>query len=398
MNKESNNAVLELNNFLSQNNKKVNDWLDSKTLETTPVYSSVDIRNAGFKIAPVDTNLFPSGFNNLGVDSIGLAIQYFNVFFKKHFPEVKRLAVVVEAFTRNANYLDHLKVLLKILNNTGLEIKFVSLHGESSDYAKDMGVEIFQAKRSGRTLTVSKNWIPELVLLNNDLTEEVPNELMDLTIPVLPDIKYGWHSRKKSCHYYEYNELVKQFCQEFSIDPWIISTYFTQCENVSFKMKEGLECIAHNVDKLVVKIQQKYNEYHIKEEPVVFIKANNGTFGRGIISVRNGEEILNINKKLRNSLDVIKGSVTNSQVVIQESISTIEMIENYHAENIIYMVDRKAVGKFARYNIHKGVSHNLNSRGMFFAPSSMAMMPSEVFTSTLATIAVAYENIEYTHE
>ena len=26
---------------------------------------SVDLRNSGFKLAPVDTNLFPGGFNNL---------------------------------------------------------------------------------------------------------------------------------------------------------------------------------------------------------------------------------------------------------------------------------------------------------------------------------------------
>ncbi len=30
-----------------------------------PLYSSVDIRDAGFKIAVVDTNIFPAGFNNL---------------------------------------------------------------------------------------------------------------------------------------------------------------------------------------------------------------------------------------------------------------------------------------------------------------------------------------------
>jgi oxygen-independent coproporphyrinogen-3 oxidase len=30
----------------------------------------VDLRNAGFKLAPVDTNLFPAGFNNLNLDLI----------------------------------------------------------------------------------------------------------------------------------------------------------------------------------------------------------------------------------------------------------------------------------------------------------------------------------------
>jgi hypothetical protein len=37
------------------------EWQD----HTPPFYGSVDLRNAGFKLAPVDTNLFPGGFNNL---------------------------------------------------------------------------------------------------------------------------------------------------------------------------------------------------------------------------------------------------------------------------------------------------------------------------------------------
>ena len=30
---------------------------------TPPFYCSVDLRNAGYKLAPVDTNLFPGGFH-----------------------------------------------------------------------------------------------------------------------------------------------------------------------------------------------------------------------------------------------------------------------------------------------------------------------------------------------
>ncbi len=41
-------------------------WFRSAWREThAPFYASVDLRNAGYKIAPVDTNLFPAGFNNL---------------------------------------------------------------------------------------------------------------------------------------------------------------------------------------------------------------------------------------------------------------------------------------------------------------------------------------------
>lgn len=40
-----------------------------------PFYCSVDLRNSGFKLAPVDTNLFPGGFNNLSSDFIPLCVQ-----------------------------------------------------------------------------------------------------------------------------------------------------------------------------------------------------------------------------------------------------------------------------------------------------------------------------------
>ncbi len=40
-----------------------------------PVTSSVDLRHAGFKLSPVDTNLFPAGFNNLNEDFLPLCIQ-----------------------------------------------------------------------------------------------------------------------------------------------------------------------------------------------------------------------------------------------------------------------------------------------------------------------------------
>ena len=45
---------------------QIETWLRNQWLSTpAPFYASVDLRNAGFKLAPVDTNLFPAGFNNL---------------------------------------------------------------------------------------------------------------------------------------------------------------------------------------------------------------------------------------------------------------------------------------------------------------------------------------------
>src|SRR5215212_8886673 len=48
-----------------------NHWLE----HDVPFYASVDLRNSGFKLAPVDTNLFPGGFNNLNPDFDPLCVQ-----------------------------------------------------------------------------------------------------------------------------------------------------------------------------------------------------------------------------------------------------------------------------------------------------------------------------------
>ncbi|HEX7402669.1 MAG TPA: glutamate--cysteine ligase, partial [Usitatibacter sp.] len=45
---------------------EIERWFRTQWLEhDVPFYASVDLRNSGFKLAPVDTNLFPGGFNNL---------------------------------------------------------------------------------------------------------------------------------------------------------------------------------------------------------------------------------------------------------------------------------------------------------------------------------------------
>jgi glutamate--cysteine ligase len=51
-------------------------WLRGQWQEhTPPFYGSVDLRNAGFKLAPVDMNLFPGGFNNLNSALWPLCVQ-----------------------------------------------------------------------------------------------------------------------------------------------------------------------------------------------------------------------------------------------------------------------------------------------------------------------------------
>ena len=58
--------INELEQRILDSMPAIERWFRLEWMEhTPPFYTSVDIRNAGFKLAPVDTNLFPGGWNNL---------------------------------------------------------------------------------------------------------------------------------------------------------------------------------------------------------------------------------------------------------------------------------------------------------------------------------------------
>src|ERR1700757_1965198 len=94
---------------------------------TPPFYCSVDLRNAGFKLAPVDTNLFPGAFNNLPLEVLPLAVQAAMASIEKICPDAKNLLVIPERHTRNAFYLENVARLAAIMRQAGLNVRFGTL-------------------------------------------------------------------------------------------------------------------------------------------------------------------------------------------------------------------------------------------------------------------------------
>src|ERR1700730_14342571 len=83
-------------------------WIrEQLRLPPPPFYASVDLRNSGFKVAPVDTNLFPAGFNNLNPDFMPLCIQAVQATIEQICPDVSRILLIPESHTRNIFYLEN---------------------------------------------------------------------------------------------------------------------------------------------------------------------------------------------------------------------------------------------------------------------------------------------------
>ena len=94
--------LLQLEEHLLQKQKEIESWFQSQwKLSKAPVYGSVDLRNAGFKLAPIDMNLFPAGFNNLNPDFMALSIDAAREVVNQLLPDTKNILVIPEKRIKN---------------------------------------------------------------------------------------------------------------------------------------------------------------------------------------------------------------------------------------------------------------------------------------------------------
>ena len=343
-------------------------WQD----HVAPFYTSVDLRNAGFKLAPVDTNLFPGGFNNLNPDFMPLCVQAAMSAVEKICPEAQRFLLVPENHTRNSFYLQNVATLQYILRQAGLEVRIGSLIPDLTGplelpLPNGGTITLEPVKRKGNRLGLD-GFDPCAILLNNDLSGGVPDILRNLEQMVVPPLHAGWATRKKSQHFACYKEVANEFADLIGIDAWLIDPLFAQCGQIDFQERQGEDCLASNVDALLQKIGSKYREYGIKDEPFVIVKADSGTYGMGIMTVKDAAEVRGLNRKQRNKMSVVKEGLEVSDVILQEGVYTFESINEAVAEPVIYMVDHFVVGGFYRVHTGRGVNENLNAPGMHFVP------------------------------
>jgi glutamate--cysteine ligase len=366
--------INELEQRILESMPAIERWFRLEWMEhTPPFYTSVDIRNAGFKLAPVDTNLYPGGWNNLTDEMLPLAVQAAMAAIEKICPEAKNLLLVPENHTRNTFYLRNVVQLQRIFEQAGLNVRLGSLNPdilEPTDITLSSGetLTLEPLQRDGRRIGL-KGFDPCTVLINNDLSAGTPAVLQNLHEQfVLPPLHAGWSVRRKSTHFAAYEEVAKRFAKLLGMDHWLINPMFNHCGQVDFADGEGMACMRDNVDVLLTKIRRKYKEYGIQEKPFVVIKADNGTYGMGIMTVRDAAELNDLNRRTRNKMSTVKDGLPVSDVLIQEGVTTNERVNEAVAEPVVYMLDRYVVGGFYRVHAERGVDENLNAPGASFVP------------------------------
>lgn len=365
--------LYELERVVLDHRPQIERWFRGQWLEhTVPFYASVDLRNSGFKLAPVDTNLFPGGFNNLNPDFLPLCVHAAMTAVQRVCPDARGFLLVPENHTRNLHYLQNIAVLRRILEGAGYEVRIGSLIPglstpmEVTTSAGEM-LLLEPVQRRGNRVGLD-GFDPCAVLLNNDLSAGIPQLLAGIEQPVVPPLQAGWSTRRKSHHFHTYDRVAEGFAQLVGIDPWVVNPYFSQCGKVNFTEKEGEDCLAANVEFVLNEVREKYARYGITEKPFAIVKADAGTYGMGIMTVKSPDDVRNLNRKTRNKMAVIKEGQPVHEVIIQEGVYTFESVEGAVAEPVVYMMDQFVVGGFYRVHTERGIDENLNSPGAEFKP------------------------------
>lgn len=365
--------LLELEQRMLTAQSSIEHWFRRQWLDhTPPFYSSVDLRNSGFKLAPVDTNLFPGGFNNLNPDFLPLCVLAMQSAVEKICPEARGVLLIPENHTRNQFYLQNVAQLVTILKQAGMRVRVGSLLPEITAptplvLANGQSLTLEPLVRTGNRLGLD-GFDPCVILLNNDLSAGVPSILQHLEQAVFPPLEAGWYLRRKSQHFGAYRQVAQEFSALLGIDAWLIDPYFDVCNQINFQERVGETCLAAKVDDVLQKIRVKYAEYGVKHDPFVIVKADAGTYGMGVMTVKDASEVRDLNRKQRNKMAVVKEGLQVSDVLVQEGVYTFENLNDAVAEPVVYMIDRHVVGGFYRVHTERGMDENLNAPGMRFEP------------------------------
>ena len=371
--------INKINNYFKNNiqNKiiDIGKYLDEKIKQYNPIiYNSIDLRNSGFKIAPVDVNFFPAGFNNISEQSRKSAV----IEIQKLLKNQNKILIIAENHDRNINYLKNILSLKQILEEANKEVKIANLiNQEKKSFEIDNSIleidrlMISYSEINGKQLTtLSDNFMPDRIIINNDMTDGYPDIFDGISNEIfMPNPLCGWFNRKKSTFFKIYNETMTEIGEKFQFDPWVFYPLSTEVDNIDIKNNDDLLKIQNSVKEMMNETQKKYDHYGIRwTQPYCFVKSNQGTYGMGVISVESPEEIMHLNKKSRHDMETGKSGKKIDSVIIQEGIPTIEKLESATAEKTIYLVNGKIIGGFLRCNQGKNSKINLNSKSSFFKP------------------------------
>ncbi len=404
------NYVHEYSQILESKRELITAWMKKKRSEVPiPIYGSVDVRDAGWKVAVVDANHFPAGFNNVSKEDEPHLAALLKNHISRLKSECKWVHLYPESHTRNAGYIENVATIQRLIILSGFRCTVgspeLSAHGSLAGISGPLQLSRVELKlENGAEELFVEGKRPCLILLNNDLTEGIVPGLSANNVSPPPSM--GWHRRRKSEHYVCLQKYVDEMAQLLEIDSWHLMANWFVSENKCLEKENCRIELAAEVDEFIKKIREKYESLGIEREPVVFVKNDRGTYGLGIMTVKEGKELLELSNRKMKKLMYSKGGADVENFLIQEGVPTLLTEEGgAPVEPVVYLVDGEAASWFYRINDKKGDMDNLNSPSAeFFDSSEVGHLYGEhakgwhALVAELSMLAMGAEAIKYANE
>lgn len=341
------------------------EWLD----HLPPLYSEVTVRNAGFKLAPIGTNLFPEGWHNLTGDALPLAAQAVRATIKRLCPQARNVLIVPKSGPLSNLYLASLERLCRIFCVAKFDVRLGSIDpGLASSHelpTAGQALTLAPAQRECSRLCL-RHFNPCMVVLNDGLESGAPGILEGLREQhLMPPLPMGTAVRRKNLGLRCYDRVSHCFAKLVGIDPWLIRPMFVHCDAPDWRRRSGLEALREHIHVLLAKVRHKHKEYGISTKPFVVIKADQGPCGAGMVTLDDPSDLRQHDlalalKPARNRL--------GRQIVVQEGVRTNERISEAPAEPVIYAIGHHVVGGFYRVGGGSGNDGNLYTPDADFVP------------------------------
>jgi len=361
-----------LHHKILENCDRVQEWFKKKSQGLAfPFYSSFDIRDAGFKIGPVDANIFPAGFNNVCLIDRESSVDLAREFLDRHYsPQTKKILLLTEEHTQNPYYWDNVLALQTMFEGSGREVRLAIPKVLETPLmvpsASGATLKVYSAKRGGGGVDI-EGFKPDLIISNNDFSVEYEDWARDLETPMNPPRELGWYRRRKDRFFRVYNELALEFCTLLGIDPWTMQVETEIFSGFEVDDESSRDALADQAQKIFDRLKAKYQQHGIARDPFLFVKNNAGTYGLGVIQVKDPSEIRSWNYKSRKKMKAAKGGREVSEVIIQEGVPTTVHAEGGKtAEPVIYMIGCQLAGGFLRAHGEKADDDSLNSPGAVY--------------------------------
>ena len=344
--------------LILDSHSEISEWFKEKSKDSvSPFYSSFDIRDSSYKIAPVDANVFPAGFNLICDEDQDHSTKLIKNFLNRHYPNVKKILLLCEEHTHNLHYWDNIYRIKILIEDAGFKV-IVCVPG------KKMSTQSKWQSASGYVFPIHilNKETGDLIISNNDFSSDYD---LDIHIPTTPPLKMGWHIRRKHNFFNYYNKIAKEFADIIKLDPWhfsietrLFAPFDVTSEENRKELKEQVKIFLDDLTKQQLK--------SIQSKPYLFLKNNSGTYGLGVVSLNDHEEVDHWNYKVKKTLKASKGGRGVKELIFQEGISTSLLDKDFVAEPALYMIGSQLSGGFLRSHKSKGAKENLNSPGAVF--------------------------------